>query len=174
MVTPEDVIRTQQQVEGLNDSIEAYQKSIGDISLQLRQDKVISDGTLEKVSALSKKVDELKPTVESAIEAVLNAEYSGDKVKDILVGVKAVNTAIAPVNPYAPLIDTGFNLLLAVLGIGTAGGVYVARKKAGESDTNASKYDAHKRAVEIFKLSHPELAKELYESIGVERSKSVG
>jgi len=133
MVTPSDVVTTQSQIDALRNSIDTYQGAVSSISTQLEKDKLISSEAVNRVDELSKKVDELQPTVEDAIQAVLDAEYSGDKVGDILVGVQAANKATSTINPYSGAIDTGLSILMGVLGVGAVGGTAVAVKKGKEN-----------------------------------------
>jgi uncharacterized protein HemX len=159
MVTPGDVVTTQDQINSLKNSIDNYQANVSGIADQLEKDKLISSDTANKLSDLNAKVDELQPTVEEAVNAVLNAEYSGDKVSDILIATSAANKVSAPVNPYSGLIDSGLNLLLGVLGVGTAGGVYVAKKNSNENKRVVS--NINKIAAE----SNPEEGRKLVAAI---------
>ena len=139
LTTPEDVVETRNQIDLL-------QESVVGLTNQLDKNNIISEKDAEKVRELSGKIDELQPSIEASVEAVLSAEYSGDKLRDVLIGAQAANKVSGAINPYAPLVDSGLNLLLGILGVGTAGGVYVARKSSKENQKikdNISKIAAH-------------------------------
>lgn len=178
MVTPGDVTATQAGLTRLTVSLDAYQRTVGDMAGQLARDKLISAKTAADVNSINAKIDELQPVLSDAVKAVLAAEYSGDKVGDVITGVQAANAATAAINPYAPLVDAGTKLLLGLLGVGTAGGVYVAKKKSAEAADgemkaaeSQAKYNAHKQATELLKMAHPEIAAELYAKVGDARAK---
>lgn len=178
MATPANIATTQQKMATLTESVDAYQQSVAVLGEQLAKDKLISDKTAADIGAINTRIDEIQPVVEDAVTAVLEAEYSGDKFRDVVTGVAAANKATAAVNPYAPMVDAGTKLLLGLLSLGTAGGVVIARKKSAEAAEEESKgaesqakYTAHKQATEQVKLAHPEIAAELYAKVGDARAK---
>jgi len=172
MVTPGNVVGTQAKMDALTGSVDAYQRSVAELAGQLAKDKLITDKTAADIGSINAKIDLIQPVVSNAVTAVLEAEYSGDKVRDIVTGVSAANQATASVNPYAPLIDAGTKLLIAFLGVGTVGGVYAAKKNGADAAESKAKYTAHKQGTEELKLAHPDIAAELYSKIGAARTRN--
>lgn len=111
MATPEVITSTREQLSNLTKTIDEYQAKVVEITGQV-----------------NKKIDELQPIVEEAVEAVLSAEYSGDKLTDMLIAIQAGNKVTSVVNPYSGVIDSGLTVLMGLLGVGTLGGAAIAVK----------------------------------------------
>ena len=191
IMTPAAVIESRTQMEKLTESVDAYQDIVVDLTDQLEKDNLISAEVVKTLAGVSKKVDELQPLVIDGITAVMEAEYSGDKIVDAIIGAKALNKATASVNPYAPVVDYGLEIILGLFGVGATGVALLKSKEntiikgdrqvawkvvdkvnteineyAVRVDEATAKYKAIKQGTEQFKVNNPDKAAELYTNIG--------
>lgn len=148
MTTPAVIETTTKKMDELMVSVDAYQDIAADLFERMEKDKLIASDTKEEVAEINAKVDELQPVLVDGVTAVLETEYSGDKLVDIVKGAQAANKATATVNPYAPAIDAILKMILA-LTVPTAGvGVSLAVKNKKDANKASAKYKAHDQGKE--------------------------
>ena len=158
-ITPQDVVAIDAKVEAVGNSIDAFQGTILESLIAMEKANVIHEGTPEKLADIYKKVDEIQPVVEEAVNNVVSAEYSGDKLLDALKAAEAVNAASSPVNPYAGIIDTGLKGLIGVLAALGIGGTAYAKKVSKENTT------MKKGVAKLERESDPELANKIHAAV---------
>lgn len=148
MTTPAAIETTTGKMDELMISVDAYQDIATKLFDRMEKDELVDKATAEKIDELNAKVDELQPIIVDGVTAVLETEYSGDKLVDIVTGTLAVNTATAPVNPYAPLIDAILKIILAVTVPTAVVGVNSAVKNAKAANKANAKYKSHDQGKE--------------------------
>ena len=94
-----------------------------------------------------------------------------EKTKEEIKKLQTINSATAPINPYAPIIDLGLKVALGFLGTGTAAGVIISKRNKSEMIYQKKKYKSHEAGVNDFRRKHPELFDELFNDIGKARAK---
>ena len=107
---------------------------------------------VREVAGNNPKLDKIIGDVEIVRESVAEAKTLPEAVGK---GIEASK----PFNPYAEEMG-------AILAIGVAIAGVFAKKKSNEAKAINEKYQAHKAGTELVKLTHPEIAAELYKNIG--------
>ena len=142
-ITPQDLQSLADQTQQLSSQVDQFQQQTTATLDTLKQNGSIDVNTIAKVERLQSTINAVQDKTQVIAGAIKNAQYSGsDGLTTVLEGARAVNTASAPFNPYAPLIDVG-------LGLAAALAAAMAKKNAQKAAEAQAKYDAHKQGVEL-------------------------
>jgi uncharacterized protein YoxC len=142
-ITPQDLQSLADQTSQLSSQVDQFQQQTQATLDTLKQNGSIDGNTIAKVERLQSTINAVQDKTQVIAGAIKNAQYSGsDGLTTVLEGARAVNTASAPFNPYAPLIDVG-------LGLAAAFAAAMAKKNAQKAAEAKAKYDAHKQGVEL-------------------------
>lgn len=126
----------------VSEQIDALQDGVASMKDEFEKNKLISAETAASIEKVSEEIDRIQPTLVDVATAVKEADYvDGDTFGNAITGLKAANTASAPLNPYAVPIGAGLSLVGAFLEV-------MRRKEKNEKAKVQAKYQAHKQGVE--------------------------
>lgn len=164
----------------VNEQIDGQQEGFGKVIEAVSETGLVTEEKFNELKDFKEKGDNIVDVAQvAATEAarVYEEKQAEGQVLAALEALKAGNAASAPVNPYAPLIDGGLAVAIAI-----AGG-YGALKRKQNNVTEvklrekeeafnlvSSKYNAHKKGVAKLMRDRPgREAEKIYNIIGEAR-----
>lgn len=165
VMTTENKNKLTAGVDGLITKVDEFQVVLTEVA---KTDLLDAEETQKRNAT----IDEIQKAVVLANEAIKESPT-------LIEGVIKANQVTAPVNPYAGIIDAVLKIIVGAGVAGTAGMGIKAAKTAKEKkeveDNNTylgAKYSAFKKAADLFRIKHPEVAKDHYAIVGEERAKA--
>lgn len=161
--------------DAINVSVDSQQENTNNLLEAVKVSGTVNAETLAKIEEKTTKSNELIDI--SQIAATEAAKVYEKRLAEgsLVAGIeaaRAANATLAPVNPYAGLVDAGLGIV-ASLAV-----AYGVKKRKDLNTVNAdlttvsSKYKAHTRAVEgIMRDADSEHAADIYNRVGLERDK---
>jgi hypothetical protein len=148
-----------QQAEKMQAMTEQLQILVATMAQAYRDANLLKPSDVEKVKDIQAAVDKAQEEFAKIILAikagtVVPPDTSFETTMQTII---AATQATAPWNKYAPMIILGASLILAIFRI---------FKKNQEIKTVAAKYTGMKRGVDEYKLKNPQVAAEIYTTIG--------
>lgn len=157
-----DLQKVGNKTQLLSTKIDAYQEAMSPVL-----DKLVEDGVVKKEwqDKITEEIDKIQPVIEEVAVSIKNAPYTDDAFENIVIGALEGAKASKDFIPYSEIVIPALGLIALFL-------EKKRRDEKGNKEVVTAKYTAHKQGEERFKLSHAELASELYDDIGKARARN--
>jgi len=140
-ITPAQIKAATAKQQTLQTTANAIQTQATLLAEQLKAAGIVDANLVGKIAVMNAQADKYLAEANSIAVAIQQVQLTGDTTTDWITTIRAVNTATAPVNPYAPLIEGGLAAATILAG-------WLAKRKAAEAAIAQAKYQAHKQGVE--------------------------